>query len=235
MNMLYILNFFLLMGVLLSGEVFSKEYVVSTQYLEMKTAAGRSQPIYSVVEKGEQFTVIREKLEWLKIKSINGNEGWVSKPEFYRAIGIKYDVKKDYLASKWEFGIAGGKFGSEESYSFGAGYYFKPEALISIDMTKASGKYSSSTIGEAGFTFNFYRRYILSPFVNIASGFMLNKPRQVLVNAQSETQAIYSYGGGFNINPYGNMSIRFSIRNYYLSSNNENYYDWRIGVFGVFF
>jgi len=219
-----------------AANVLAESYTVNSQYMELKTAAGRAQPIFSVVEKNETFIILKKKTDWLKVKSESGNSGWVNQADFFQAIGVAgFSERKSHVSSKWELGLSGGKFGSENSYGISVGNYLLPEILVSANLSKASGVYSSSTIGTADFTLHLYRRYIVSPFVSIATGFMNNTPRQVLVNAQDQTQVVYSYGGGLSLNPYKNVSIRLTVRDYYLADVKNNYYDWRLGVFGVFF
>ena len=228
--------FTLVILLLATANVLAETYTVNSQYMELKTAAGRAQPIFSVVEKDETFFILKKKTDWLKVKSESGSAGWVSQADFFRAIGRDgYNERINYVSSKWESGFSGGKFGSENSYGISVGKYFLPEILVSVNLSKASGAYSSSTIGTGDFTLHLYRHYIVSPFISIATGFMSNTPRQVLVNAQDQTQVIYSYGGGLSLNPYKNVSVRLTVRDYYLADVKENYYDWRLGVFGVFF
>ena len=218
------------------GKGEAEKYMVHSQFMELKTAAGRAQPIYLGVEKGETFSVLKQRADWLKIKTENGDTGWVNKVAFFDAIGVHGYIEKDQVHKlKWELGASGGVFGGEESYAISSGYYLLPEVLVSADFIKTSGVYSSSTLITANVSLNLYRKYIVSPFINIASGIMNNKPRQLLVNAHENTQMVYSYGGGFSLNSYKNMTIRFTVRDYYLVDTKQNYYDWRVGVFGVFF
>ena len=214
----------------------AEKYRVSSQYMEVKTAAGRAQPIYLIVEKGESFSLLKQRTDWFKIETESGDTGWVSEIDFFKAIGVSnYNLKTEVLSSKWELGVSGGVFGSEESYVVSSGYYFLPEILVSADFIKASGVYSSSTLATANLSLNLYRKYIVSPFINIATGFMKNTPRKILVNAHENTQLVYSYGGGFSVSAYKNMSVRITVRDYYLVDSKKNYYDWRVGVFSVFF
>ncbi|MDH5258731.1 MAG: SH3 domain-containing protein [Gammaproteobacteria bacterium] len=214
----------------------AEKFIVKSSYMEVKTGPGRSQPIFLVVEKNESFSIVKKKSDWLKVKTFKGVTGWVSLSTFYAAVELAgYDEKKTYLKSSGEIGFTAGKFGGDESYSINTGYYIKPEVLISVDLMKTSGSYSNSTISSIDLAIDFYRRLFLSPFISIGSGFMFNEPRETLVNAHSSKQSTYSYGAGININPYKNMNIRVSVRDFYLMDKKENYYDWRIGVYGAFF
>jgi len=213
---------------------YATDFIVESEFMELKTAAGRSQAVFLVVEKNEPFSVLKKKYDWVKIKTKNGESGWVSLKEFASATGGFYSEKENFFRSKIEIGASTGNFSNEESYLVGIGYYVKPEILFSIDALRAAGSYSSSTLINANVALKFYRRRLVSPFISIGAGSMLNKPRQSLVNANESRQMTYNYGGGIGWNAYKNMSLRFSVREFYLTDAGKNYFNWNIGVFGFF-
>jgi len=218
----------------------AESYVVAESFMELKTSAGRAKPIYSVLEKGESFSLLKIRSDWIKVKSQNDEVGWISVKNFYTAIGeYEFNEKQYHMSSKWEVGFAVGKFGTEDSYSLNTGYYFLsdnffPETVISMDIVKASGTYSNTTIGGANLAFNFYRYFIVSPRIIVGSGLMQNDSRQSLVNGGRNIQLFFNYGMALNANVYKNVNTYMTVRSYSLVDTKENFYDWRIGISGVF-
>ena len=211
----------------------ANEYRVTNTFMEVRMAPGRMQPVHVVVEKGETFSVLKKKTDWLKVKASSGENGWVNIENFYLATG-RTDFDRAFQSVTWEIASSVGSFGGDEVYGISGGYYINRYVRTELDYSKTAGTYSSSTLGTANISLKFFHRFVVSPYIMLGGGVMNNLPRNTLVNGKETRQLIYLYGGGISTNPYKNFGIRFSVRNYYLTEINNNYFDWRIGIYGVF-
>lgn len=53
------------------------ELMVNTTYIDMHTAPGRGYPKFYALAKGEHFTVIKQRTNWIKVTTTKGEIGWI--------------------------------------------------------------------------------------------------------------------------------------------------------------
>ena len=59
-----------------------REVAVADPYLEMHTGPGRGYPIFHVVDRGENVSIVMQRTDWYFIRAENGTEGWVEHSAF---------------------------------------------------------------------------------------------------------------------------------------------------------
>ena len=236
----YYRSYLLLMSILLSSYFFcgfssASEATVKSEFMEVYTAAGRGYPVFFVVENGESFKLLKRKTDWIKIKSKQGQVGWISYKDYASSVYLaKPNIRKLAVSSKWELGLSAGKFGSDNSFSASAGYYIKPVVALQAEYKKVIGEFSHSNLLSGKFMFQVFREKIISPFISLGLGVMENIPRQSLVNANKEHKNLFIGGGGINYIPYKRFNMRFSVNNYYINKPKQNYLDFRLGIYALF-
>ena len=217
------------------GFVSASEATVKSEFLEVFTAAGRGYPVFFVVENGESFKLLKRKTDWIKIKSKQGQVGWISYKDYASSVYLaKPNIRKLVINSKWELGLAAGKFGSDDSFSTSAGYYIKPSVALQAEFNKIIGDFSHSNMLSGKFMFQVFRNKVVSPFISLGLGVMENIPRQSLVNANKEHKNVFIGGGGLNYIPYKRFNMRFSVNNYYINKPEQNHLDFRLGIYALF-
>ena len=215
--------------------VSASEATVKSEFLEVFTAAGRGYPIFFVVENGESFKLLKRKTDWIKIKSQQGQVGWVSYKDYASSVYLsKPNIKKQAIKSKWEFGMAVGKFGSDDSFSAGMGYYIKPTVTVQAEYKKTIGEFSHTNMLTTSMMLQVKRKWVVSPFVLFGTGIMENIPRQSLVNGSVEKKNMFFGGAGINYIPYKRLNLRFTINNFYINKTERSYIDYRLGVYALF-
>jgi len=208
---------------------------VKTDFMEVFTGAGRGYPVFFVVERDESFQLLSSKADWVKIKSQQGQVGWVKYSDYVFATRrVKADLRRRAINSNWELGISAGSYGSDPSYSLGAGYYIKPNVAIQAEIKKVVGTFSHSNILGGQLMLQAFRDFIVHPFFAVGLARMQNVPRQSLVNASESQQTLYFYGAGVNFIPYKRLNLRVSIKNHYQNENKRSYLDMRAGVYALF-
>lgn len=237
-------KYFLSLSMLIIGSLFyllpsmnvvASEATVKSEFLEVFTAAGRGYPIFFVVENGEKFQLLKRKTDWIKIKSKQGQVGWISYQDYASSVYLaRPNIRKLAVSSRWELGVSTGKFGSDNSFSASAGYYIKPTVAVQAEYKKVIGEFSHSNMLSGKFMFQMMRDRVVSPFISLGLGVMENTPRQSLVNADVEQENLFLGGGGFNYIPYKRLNMRFTVNNYYLNKSKRNYIDYRLGIFALF-
>jgi len=215
--------------------VSASEATVKSEFLEVFTAAGRGYPVFFVVENGERFKLLKRKTDWIKIKSKQGQEGWISYKDYASSIYLaKPDIRKLVVSSKWELGLSSGRFGSDNSLSASVGYYIWPYVALQAEYKKVIGEFSHSNLLSGKFMFQVFREKVVSPFISLGLGVMENVPRQSLINANKEHKNLFIGGVGLNYIPYKRFNMRFSVNNYYINKHKQNYLDLRLGVYVLF-
>jgi len=217
------------------GVSIANEATVKSEFLEVFTAAGRGYPVFFVVENGEKFQLLKRKTDWIKIKSKQGQEGWISYNDYASSVYLsKPNIRKLSVSAKWELGISAGRFGSDNSFTASAGYYIKPSVAFQTEYKKVIGDFSHSNLLSGKFMFQIFRDKVISPFISLGLGVMENTPRQSLVNAKKEQKNLFIGGGGINYIPYKRLNMRFSVNNYYINKPEQNYLDFRFGIYALF-
>lgn len=225
----------LLSSYFVCGFVSASEATVKSDFLEVFTAAGRGYPIFFVVEHGESFQLLTRKTDWIKIKSKQGQIGWINYEDYASSVYLaKPNRRKLAVSSKWELGLSAGKFGSDNSFSANVGYYIKPSVALQAEYKKVIGEFSHSNMLSGQFMFQILRDKVVSPFISLGLGVMENIPRQSLVNANKEQKNLFIGGGGINYIPYKRLNMRFSVNNYYINKPEQNYLDFRLGIYALF-
>lgn len=70
------------------------ELSVNTAFIDMHTAPGRGYPKFYALAKGESFTVIKQRTNWIKVTTVKGVTGWI------KAISLKDTLTSDGKAVK---------------------------------------------------------------------------------------------------------------------------------------
>lgn len=197
-----------------SAVLANESLLVKTDFLELHTGAGRGFPVVNVVEKGETFSAIKRKTDWIKVKTTRGDSGWVSYKDFLAATRLQRSNFRERAAhSKWQVGINSGLLDSDAMYSAFVGFYAKPQVGVNVEAGKVAGLHSGSTFLGGNIKFAFLRTSVLSPVVNLGIGALRYSPRSTLINADQTQYAFFKYGIGALYVPYKRLGLELSLSN----------------------
>ncbi len=172
-------------------------------YIELHTGPGSGFPVFFVDQRGNKIRILKRKTDWFKVQTDSNKTGWVSREQLEKTLteaGVKKSFKDilldDYIKSRLEFGIAGGLFESEQSFTLRTGYKLTPNIIFELAYTKIAGKFSSSTLYQGNFNLQLYPDSRLSPFLFIGYGKFENVPATSLLAGRTSTLDMGNAGVG---------------------------------------
>ncbi len=172
-------------------------------YIQLHTGPGSGFPVFFVDQRGNKIKILKRKTDWFKVQTDSNKIGWVARKQLEKTLteaGVKKSFKDvlldDYINSRLEFGIAGGLFESEQSFTLRTGYKLTPNIIFELAYTKIAGRFSSSTLYQGNFNLQLYPDSRLSPFLFIGYGKFENVPATSLLSAQTSTLDMGNAGVG---------------------------------------
>jgi len=241
-SLLLLLQFLLMNAAI--GEQQYQEVKISDPYIELHTGAGKSYPIFYVVERDQTVQILKRKTVWFKVRTVTGKEGWVSRSQMEQtltALGEKVHfvdaTRSDYSRRKWEMGVLAGDFNGANSMAIYGGYAFNNNLSAEVSLSQILDDFSDSLMVNVNILSQPYPTWRVSPFFTLGTGIINTNPRQTLVQSEDNTDQITHVGLGFRAHLARRFILRGEYRNYVAFSSrddNKEFNEWKIG-FAVFF
>lgn len=217
---------------------------VNTAYIELHSGPGRGYPVFYVLEKGENFTLLKSRTGWIKVENRRGVTGWMAREAMQHTLGPDGQVpdfvdeyRSDAVAGRLELGVALGDFGGADSLGVSLGYRFTRNLTAEVDYAHNNGQFSNSEQVTASMLHQPFPEWRVSPFVGVGAGQIKIHPNATLVATEDREDNVLVARAG----AYVYLSRRFFLRaeyvNHYLLTtreNNDEVHQWRVG-FNVFF
>jgi hypothetical protein len=194
--------------------------VVKDAYLDLHTGPGRGYPSTWSVERDATIELLRQRTDWIKVRTTQGREGWVHRSQLERTLtpqgeevrlpGPSPDAVQKH---RWETGLATGDFGGAHVISLGGSYVANPHLLLRADVTQLLGDYSEGWLGTLGIAHVFVPRWRVSPFVGLGGGLLTISPKATLVQAEDRSDSTAYAGLGVR----GFLTQRFLLQAEYRS------------------
>jgi hypothetical protein len=225
-----------------------REVTVADAYLELHTGPGRGYPVFWVVDRGLQVSVIMRRTDWFKVRTDRGIEGWVARKNMLATLealgehqGEKVDLhepaRDDFRTRRWEGAIYLGDYAGADEISMSAGFALSDNMSAELTASHAVGRFSDSVFGALGLAHVFAPEWRISPLVTIGAGLIHTSPHATLVSTQDRNDEFAYVGVGVR----GYLTRRFSARLEYRSNiiftnrdENEEISEWKLG-FAFFF
>jgi len=218
--------------------------VVSRAYAEMHTGPGGGYPVFHVVERGEAFTLLRRRTDWLQVETRDGRRGWMHVRTVEAALTTEGELvrfsragQEQWRERRIELGFGAGDFDGDPLFSFRAGYRTGPNFVLEAQLLQAAGSFSSTTIYHANLQVLPFPEARIAPHFGIGAGRMRNEPRSTLVDAAT----VDEWAGNAAIGARAWLTQRFllrgDIRHFVLTrdvDNNDEFTELSLG-FSVFF
>lgn len=218
--------------------------VVQDPYLDLRSGPGRGFPVTQVVERGADVALLRQRTDWIKVRTDRDREGWVHRSQLERTLtgtgeevrvaGPAEDAREKH---RWEATVGVGDFDGADVVTMAASFSITGSLLLRADVSQLLGNYSSGWLGTLGIAHVFAPNWRVSPFVGIGGGVVYVEPKATLVDTADRTnQAAYA-GAGLR----GFLSDRFLLQGEYRqyvvfmdTNDNEVVNQWLVG-FTYFF
>ncbi|MET1256039.1 SH3 domain-containing protein [Aliikangiella maris] len=217
---------------------------IADPFIELHTGPGRGYPIFYIVEKGQQVTIIRKKTQWYKVVSPRGKFGWVHEDQMEKTLlpdGENYQINKpdqiSYINRNFEAGALFGDFGGANVMTLYAGWNWTTNLSAELQLSQALGNVSDIQFANLNILHQPFPEWRFSPFVKIGSGIIQTKPRATLVLPEDRKDEMVHAGVGMRVYVSRQFFIRAEYNSYtILTSRNDNdeVEEWKIG-FSVYF
>ena len=217
---------------------------VTRPYAEMHSGPGRGYPVFHVVERGDSFTLVRQRTEWLMVETRDGLRGWMHINTVEGSQGPDGELVRfgrtgmdDWRGRRIELGFGFGDFEGDPLFSFRAGYRLGPHFVAEAQLLQAAGSFSSTTAYHANLQVLPFLDGRIVPFFSLGAGKISNEPKSTLVDAAKVTD----WAGNAGIGVRGWLTRRFllrgDVRHFVLTrdiNNNDDFTEISVG-FSVFF
>lgn len=173
-------------------------------YLEMHSGPGRYYPVVNVVEQGDSVKVVARKVNWYRVISDTGIEGWSKAEQIDRTLfgGVPVDTplpsRSDLLKMDFSVGFVTGSADGAETIAARAGY--KPikwggmevEYGVTFPASRDLSYYAAQIVVEPIPIWNF------SPIITYGTGKTNFQLKPGLIGEAAETGDFERFGIGLN-------------------------------------
>lgn len=221
----------------------SIEVIVTVSYLDMRTGPGKGFPIFHVVEKGENITLVKEKTDWIKVRTQKGKEGWIYRTNLAGTIGANGETvnlgipkRGDVTKNPWELGATVGEFDDIESLGVHGSYRANNNISLELRFNQATGRFSNSQMFSWGVKHQPFPSWRLSPFFVLANGKVKVSPNSGLSQFQAREDSFFMLGVGSYYHFNHRIIFRFEFNSYNSlntvnsENGNDKIEEWKIGL-----
>jgi hypothetical protein len=218
--------------------------VVNDAYIDLHTGPGRGFPVTVSVERGVTVELIRQRTDWIEVRTSRGQRGWVNRAQLANTLtpeggevhlaGPKPDAQVEH---KWEIGVATGQFDGASVISLSGAYALTNSLLLRADGAQIMGNFSNGWAATIGIAHLFMPQWRISPLIGIGGGVVHTSPKATLIDTTDRTDNA-AYGA---LGVRGYLTDRFLLQAEYRSfvvfskrDDNQEIDEWLVG-FTYFF
>lgn len=216
------------------------QVTVQEAYIDLHTGPGRGYPRFYAIERGGQLTVLKQRTDWIKVRTENGKEGWVKAADFEKTLstlGVPVALHKsefsDYQQQRFEAGFSGGTFASDPMLSVFVGYRLSQAISIEANGGQITGDFSNSTFASLNVVAQPAADKRLSPYVTLGYGRIENDPNRNLVAADEVSSNFYVAGIGLRYYLTRSFVTRLEYKRFNLlnsENNNDEHNAYALGL-----
>jgi hypothetical protein len=216
--------------------------VVTDPYLEMHSGPGRGFPIVYVIGRDELVTVLYSRTDWYKVRSLNGNEGWVRRADLARTLAESGEPAPippypDFASHRWEIGAGYGVYNRENLVTTYADFGLTNSLDVEFVVQQAFGTLDNRYVTSIGVRHTFIPEWKwFSPTAGIGAAYQYIQDKVPPAPLQKNNEMAY-----VSLGARGFITRRFLWRvdwRHYVVFNNLNVYEdleeWKFGL-AVFF
>ena len=222
-----------------AGAADAETVEVQDPYIDLHSGPGRGFPVTQVVERGASVVLLRQRTDWVKVRTDRDREGWVNRKQLERTLtpdgaevrlpGPAPDAR---VTHRWEVGVGAGDFDGADTVAVTGSYALTESLFVRADVAQLLGDYSNGWLGTAGIGHIFMPQWRVSPFVSIGGGVVYVEPNVTLVQASDRTNSTAYAGAGVR----GFLNNRFLLQAEYRqfvifmdTNDNEVINEWTVG------
>ena len=220
---------------------------IADPFIELHTGPGKGYPIFHVIDRGEEVSIVRRKTNWFRIIGENGKTGWASREQMQQTLlpsGEQFEITEltadDFEKRKWVLGMTGGEFESAPIFTIFGARSFTENLAAELHLGKSVGDVSSATLWKANLVMQPLPDLKYSPYMTLGIGEVDIDPSATLISTTSEKNSFSQFGIGVQRYVSRSFLLRFELNEYIIfspsetSDDNEVVSEWKFG-FAVFF
>jgi hypothetical protein len=222
-----------------------RRILIADPFIELHSGPGRGYPIFHVIERGQEVTLVKRRTDWFEVSSDRGAEGWVHRDQMIATLeqtgeplDLEEPARENYMSRRWQGGVMAGDFGGASLISAFGGYAFSDNLSIELTLNHVLGEFSNGYSATLGLMHVFAPEWRLSPYFTLGTGIIYTDPKSTLVESIDRTDQIGYVGGGLQFY----LTRRFMLRSEYRSNviftsrdDNEEVDEWKYLGFAFFF
>lgn len=218
--------------------------IVADPYLELHTGPGRGYPVFYVVERGQQVTVLRRRTQWFHVRTERGRVGWVHAGQLTATLApdgapvrLEEPGRQEFHDRRWEVGVLAGDFGGASIVSMYGGYAFNSQLSAELAVSQVLGDFSDGWLIAASLVHVFVPEWRIAPYFSLGTGIINIEPRATIVQAEDRTDQVGIVGGGLRAYLTRRFMFRAEYKSYVVFTSrddNEEVDEWKAG-FAFFF
>jgi hypothetical protein len=194
------------------------QVLVIESHADLHTGPGRGYPVAQVVERGEWINILLRRIDWFKVRTQRGKEGWVSRTDIENMatrdggqLRLRDVLYEDSQSRRFEVGFAGGLLEDDSIMMVRAGYRLHENLTGEFAIGQASGDFSSSMLYYVSVLSEPFPEWRVSPFFSLGLGRFNNTPKATLVGAIKTESNMANVGVGAR----AYLTRRFVVRGDY--------------------
>jgi len=220
---------------------------IADPFIELHTGPSAGYPIFHVVERGSEVSILLRKTRWFKVETSDGKVGWVSREQMRQTLlpsGEQFKVidrdEDDFASRRWVVGVTGGEFESTPVITLFGGYSFTDNLAAEVSFGQSTGSVSSSTLVKGNIVMQPLPDLKYSPYLTLGFGKVEISTSSTLIAANDETSSFAQVGLGIQRYISRSFLFRVEVNEYVvfstssISDSNEVVSEWKLG-FAVFY
>jgi SH3 domain-containing protein/outer membrane protein with beta-barrel domain len=222
-----------------------RRILIADPYIELHSGPGRGYPIFHVIERGQEVTLVKRRTDWFDVRSDRGVEGWVHRDQMISTLeqtgeplDLEEPARENYMSRRWQGGVMAGDFGGASLISVFGGYAFSDNLSIELTLNHILGEFSNGYSATLGLMHVFAPEWRLSPYFTLGTGVIYTDPKSTLVESIDRTDQIGYVGGGLQFYLTRRFMLRSEYRNNVIFTSrddNEEVDEWKYLGFAFFF
>lgn len=219
--------------------------LIADPYIELHTGPGRGFPVFHVIERGREVTIVKRRTDWFELRTDRGVEGWAPREQMIATLeptgeplDLQEPARENYMSRRWQAGVAGGDFAGASMISVFGGYAFSDNLSIELTLNHILGEFSNGYSATLGLMHVFVPEWRISPYFTLGTGVIYTEPKSTLVQSIDRSDQIGYVGGGLQFYLTRRFMLRTEYRNNVIftsRNDNEEVDEWKYLGFAFFF
>jgi len=223
----------------------SRKILIADPFIELHTGPGRGYPVFHVVERGREVTIVKRRTDWFQLRTDRGLEGWAPREQMIATLeptgeplDLQEPARENYMSRRWQAGVSGGDFAGASMISVFGGYAFSDNLSIELTLNHILGEFSNGYSATLGLMHVFVPEWRISPYFTLGTGILYVEPKSTLVQSIDRDDQIGYVGGGLQFYLTRRFMLRTEYRNnvvFTSRDDNEEVDEWKYLGFAFFF